>query len=290
MALLDERVEELRRNEQHGAGWMARRAVEGLLEASEAETGSTEDLLETLVLAGRELAASRPGVLAIAGAVGRVVASSRHGGHLAPDDLRRLVQTEAEALLAGRERASRSIAIQLRERLTDALVLTHSASATVREALLYTPPERVTCTVTLPHEEGRRFADDLRAEGVAAEVVGDDDAPAALEHCSLLLIGADTVFQDGGLYNKAGTRRLAEVARMVGVPTIVAAEVLKLVPEDTPAEEPEEGALFEIVPAELIEAIVTEEGSYAGDGVRPLTHRTPFLAEGYALLRRDDVS
>ena len=55
-------------------------------------------------------------------------------------DLQQLVRRGGESLVNGRERAGASIAIQLRERLEDAVVLTHSASATVREALLHTPP------------------------------------------------------------------------------------------------------------------------------------------------------
>ena len=45
-------------------------------------------------------------------------------------------------------------------------MLTHSDSATVREAVLHTPPARVFCTASAPFEEGRRLADDLRTEGL----------------------------------------------------------------------------------------------------------------------------
>ena len=290
MGVLDERVEEIRRNQEHGASWMVRRAIEGLVEtAEELPAETTDQLLAGLFTAGRDLAGSRPGVGAIAGAVGRVLAAAHRAAHLSPDDLRRLVRAEAEGLISQRDRAKRSIAIQLRQRLTDALVVTHSASATVHEALVYARPERVTCTVTRPHEEGRRFADDLRAEGLDVDVVDDEEAPAALEHSSLLLIGADAVFCDGGLYNRAGTLRLAEAAHELGVPTVVAAETLKLVPIDTAdAPPPEEGALFEIVPPDLIEEIVTEEGPCVGEGARPLVDRTPFLSEGYRLLRGEE--
>jgi translation initiation factor 2B subunit (eIF-2B alpha/beta/delta family) len=261
---------------------MARRAVEALAEIAEQEAASAEELLEKLGEAGRELAASRPGVGGVAGAVGRLLAAANRHAQLELEQLRQLVREEAEALVNGRLRAAASIAIQLQERLTDAIVLTHSASATVREALLHTPPARVICTASEPHGEGRPFAEELREAGLEVELVEDDDAPQQLEWASLLLLGADTVFRDGTLCNKPGTQRLAEAAAARHVPTIVACEVVKLAPTDAP----DSCVECELTPAELIDSIVTEEGTHPADEIRALVDRTPFLREGYALLKR----
>jgi translation initiation factor eIF-2B subunit delta len=287
-ASLSARVYELRRDRRHGASWMARRAVEALLEEAETEIASSEELFDRLLEAARELARSRPEVGAVAAALGRVLGAAHHNLHLDPEELRRLVEEEARGLVAGRERAAASIAIQLRERLTDALVLTHSASATVREALQHSPPARVTCTVSAPNEEGRDLAEELRAAGLDVELVDDDEAGAALAACSLLLVGADTVFRDGTLCNKTGTRRLAERAREESVPVVVASEVLKLAPVDgaeAPELDAEASALFDLTPPELLDLVVTEEGAYRSDEIHALVDRTPFLSEGYHLLR-----
>ena len=249
---------------------------------------TAEELLETLVCAGRELAWARPGVGAVAGAVGRLLAAANRQAHLEPNQLRQVVRDEGEALINARRRAAASIAIQLRERLQDAAVLTHSASATVREALLQTPPERVFCTVSAPFEEGRAFAEELRGEGLQVELVEDEDAPAALTEASLFLIGADTVFRDGTLCNKVGTSRLAMVAAEELVPTVVACEVIKLAPvdaEEAPRPAGAEQRFFDLTPADLIDQVVTEEGTFASDELRALVDRTPFLREGYALLQ-----
>jgi methylthioribose-1-phosphate isomerase len=276
------RVDELRSDHSHGGSWMARRAVEALAEVAGEPADDAHALLERLDAAGRELAASRRAMGAIAGAVGRVLAAAHHGAHLAPDDLRRLVQDEVQALVNSRDRAARAIAIQLGAMLTDAVVLTHSASATVREAVLHTPPERVICTVSAPFEEGRAFADELRESGLDVELVDDADAEQALERASLFLIGADTVFRDGAVANKVGTRALAEAASRVGVRTVVACEVIKLAPIDAPDAIDDEH--FDITPPEWVDEVVTEEGAHSSEDVRSLVDRTPFLSEGYALL------
>jgi translation initiation factor 2B subunit (eIF-2B alpha/beta/delta family) len=283
---LEERVEELRSARTHGGSWMARRAVEGLAELAEDEAATSEELIERLAAAGRELAASRPDMGAVAGAVGRLLATAHAQAHLPPEELRRLVQEEARGLVAKRDRAARSIAIQLQPHLVDALVLTHSASATVHEALVHTPPAHVYCTVSAPLEEGRAFSESLREAGLSVELVEDERGPEVLAGVSLLLLGADTVYRDGTVCNKVGTRQLAEAASAHGVRTLVACEVIKLSPVDA-AEAPDlaDEWNFDLTPPDLIDAIVTEEGSYRSDEVRPLIDRTPFLSQGYRLLR-----
>ena len=283
MGGLAERLEELRNDRTHGGSWMARRAVEALADLAAVPTASSEELLERLDAAGRELAATRRAMGGIAGAVGRVLAAAHHSAHLEPDELSRLVQEEVQGLVASRDRAAASIAIQLAAMLADATVLTHSASATVREAVLHAPPERVLCTVSAPFEEGREFSAELRSSGLEVELVEDDDALAALERASLFLVGADTVFRDGAVCNKVGTRPLAEEATRMGIRMVVACEVIKLAPHDAP--EHIEDEHFDVTPAEHVDGVVTEEGAYSSDEIRVLVDRTPFLAEGYAILR-----
>jgi translation initiation factor eIF-2B subunit delta len=286
MAVLAHTVDELRRDRAHGGSWLALRAVEALVEVIEEPASSTEDFLERLLGAARELAAARPAMGAVAHAVGRLVASAHTASHLDVDNLRRLLYEEAAGLMAARERAAASIAVHLGPSLRDALVLTHSASATVREAVLHTPPARVFCTASAPFEEGRVLAEGLRREGLDVEVVEDDEVEQALETASLVLLGADCVYEDGSIRNKIGTRRLAEAARSVGVRVLVACELLKLAAVPPPSVE-DEADLRDTTPAELLDEIVTEEGPVVPDDVRALIERTPFLREGYRLLRGD---
>jgi translation initiation factor eIF-2B subunit delta len=284
VAALSETVDELRSDRTHGGSWMARRAVEALLEVASEPAPSTDELLARLLAAGRELVAARPAMGAITHAVGRLVASADASSHLSPDELQRLVSEEGSALIASRDRAAASIAVHLAPSLPDALVLTHSDSATVREAVLHTPPARVLCTASAPFEEGRRLAEDLRTQGLDVELVEDDEVDRALETTSLVLVGADAVYEDGSIKNKIGTRPLAESAHRVGVRTVVACELLKLGPVPPPPVE-DEPDLRDTTPPELIDEIVTEEGAVVPADVKSLIERTPFLRDGYRLLR-----
>ena len=219
-AWLAARVEELRTDRVHGAGFLARRAVGSLVEAAERGLDPVE--------AARALAEARPAMGAIAGAVGRVAAAGQ-------------VTESGPSLLARYERAPRSIAVLFAGRANRPF--THSTSATVREAFGHA--------------------------GVSPEA-----SPATAD---AVVVGADAVFEDGSVVNAAGTRELA--AR--GLPLLVLAETLKLVP--TPPRVPEDAA-FDLTPAELVRAILTEEGAFAPSEIASLCDRTPFLREGFELL------
>src|SRR3989441_9780838 len=89
---LAERLQELRADRRHGASFLARRASEALVEVAEAPAATSEELLERVTSAARILAAARPGVAAVAGAVGRLLAAVHAEKHLAAAELRRLIE------------------------------------------------------------------------------------------------------------------------------------------------------------------------------------------------------
>jgi translation initiation factor eIF-2B subunit delta/methylthioribose-1-phosphate isomerase len=267
---LDERIELISEDRVHGAGWLARQAVEALADAAAAG--------QDPVQAGRRLAQARPAIGAIAAALGRLLVAGR--------TTEQLIE-ECRALIDRRDRAATSIAVLLRPEI-EGRVLTHSASATVLEALVHATPERVVCTVSAPHEEGRDFADVLAGAGLTVDLVADEDAERALETVDVLLVGADCVFRDGSLVNKAGTAGLAAAAKGLGLPVLVACETIKVAPVDPaggwedpdPAEEP-----FDLTAPDLIDCYATDEGLFPPDEIAALVDRTPFLREGYALVR-----
>ena len=264
-AVLAARVDRIAADELHGSSWLAREAVAAIVEV--AQRGE-----DPLALA-RELVRARPDVGSIAGALGRVLVAGR--------TTEQLVE-EAEAVIGSRERAAATIAVLLRAELEERVVMTHSASATAREALVHAGPGRVVCTVSEPVGEGRVFAEELAAAGLTTEVVADEDAEHAVGTVQILLLGADTVFRDGSLLNKVGTAALAKAARKAKVPVIVASEVLKIAPADP--RRPDEERV-DLTPASHITQYATEEGLFAPDEIAALVDRTPFLAEGYELLQ-----
>jgi translation initiation factor eIF-2B subunit delta/methylthioribose-1-phosphate isomerase len=263
---LEERVELIRKDDEHGASWLAKEAVEAVCEAIELG----EDPIEL----GKRLVKARPAMGAIAGALGRVLAAGR-----TPEQM----VEEARALVESRERASKTIAV-IASHHVKGVVMTHSASSTVHEAIVHTPPDRVVCTTSEPVGEGRGLAEQLRQEGLTVELVDDSDAEHAVGTVNVLLVGADTVFRDGSLVNKVGTAGLAKSAKEAGVPVLVACEIMKLSPAE-PRDPGEER--FDLTEPDCIDLFLTEEGEHPPGDIAALIDRTPFLRNGHELLFGD---
>lgn len=139
---------------------------------------------------------------------------------------------------------------------------------------------------TRPLLQGARLtAWELEALGIPFSVVVDGAAAALMSSgdVDVVLTGADRIAANGDTANKIGTYGLAIAARHHGVPFVVVAPTSTLDPsldsgaaipiEERPAAEvserfPARNPAFDVTPAELVSAIVTEEG----------VHRAPYEA------------
>jgi methylthioribose-1-phosphate isomerase len=132
---------------------------------------------------------------------------------------------------------------------------------------------------------GRLTAWELEQLGIPFSVVADSAAASlmAAGEVDAVLTGADRIAANGDTANKIGTYALAVAARHHGIPLYVVAPTSTLDPEtptgaDIPIEErdprevaarfPARNDAFDVTPAELIAAIVTEEG----------VHREPYAS------------
>lgn len=149
---------------------------------------------------------------------------------------------------------------------------------------------RVLATETRPLLQGGRLtAWELARAGIDVTVMTDSTAAAAMERLGVeaVIVGADRIVANGDVANKIGTFGLAIAARHHGIPFYVAApsstfdfeltsgaqipieersgeEVRRgfgrlTVPEDVPVYSP----AFDVTPAELVTAIVTDRGVFA---------------------------
>eukprot|EP00752_Nemacystus_decipiens_P005063 g4597.t1 len=153
------------------------------------------------------------------------------------------------------------------------------------------------CTETRPYNQGARLtAYEFVAEGLPGTLIPDSAASFLMAQGKVdaVAVGADRVAANGDTANKIGTLQLAIAAAHYGIPFLVVAPLTscdpetangaEIVIEERPAEElktvagtkiaPDDIAAwnpaFDVTPAELITAVVTDEGvvprKKAGDG------------------------
>lgn len=198
------------------------------------------------------------------------VASNRsmgqHGSLLVPDGANVLVHCNAGALATAG--------------YGTALGVLRAAHAEGKKLSVY-------ATETRPYLQGTRLtAWELIRDGIGVTLITDGMAGALMSRgdVDLVLVGADRIAANGDVANKVGTYTLAVLARRHGVPFYVAAPTSTVDPEcadgaGIPIEERHEDEVlhflgqriapegvaarhiaFDVTPASLVSAIITEQG------------------------------
>ncbi len=277
-------VERIHSDHIHGASWLAREAARDLALVANAGGGSPGDRLATTHALARDLALARPSMAAIAMTVAHVWEATTE---LLGDPLAQLAALRNEAL-AVEKRWQLAVEVMtewVRGILTTAegAVYTLSRSHTVEGVLIavardraHTTPLRMIVSESRPGSEGVALAHALVEAGAVVTLASDAACASLMEEAALVIVGADAIRADGSLVNKVGTRSLALTAHALGKPVYALAESFKVVAPTYPVDllesaptsllaQPiiglkERNPLFDITPASLITAVVSEKG------------------------------
>ncbi len=259
-----------------------------------------DDFLAGLEAKGDYLSASRPTAVNLSWAVKRILARAQRTVDADCDEIRRAILEEARAIHAEDEAMCLAIArnaAPLVERCSG--VLTHCNAGALATAGIGTATAgmylahanghafTVYCDETRPLLQGSRLtAWELQQGGLDAVVITDSMAGVVLreQKVQMVITGADRIAANGDAANKIGTYSLAVLAKRHDVPFYVAAPYstfdMSLASGDEipielrAAEEITDGfgrrtapegiktysPAFDVTPAELITAIITDRG------------------------------
>lgn len=287
------RVDVLRRDYTHGASWIARHACALLATcageqraAQHRRASDTSEFAESAALAALawELAWMRPSMAAVASAIAQVWARAVPPlgdiSGAAPGARIEQLQATAREIATSGAAALDAIERHALPLLRDP-VFTLSRSATVERVLLAAArarasntPLRVIVAESEPGSEGLKLATSLREAGASVTVVADTAMAVAMKDARMLLLGADSVRDDGAVVNKAGSCAAALVANEYALPIYALFERLKITPTSYPLvlepaptrsrprrREEVVSWLFDVTPAHAISAYITEDGN-----------------------------
>ncbi len=261
---------------------------------------NTAQLIENLKMAGAELIKARPTAVNLAWGVERMLHLAEAGSELTADELVQRLEEEALEIYAEDVRNNRLIGRFGAELVPDqANILTHcnagalatggygTALGVIRAAFEQGKQIHVYVDETRPLLQGARLtAFELFHEGIAATLITDNAAGhlMSLGKIDLIVVGADRIAANGDAANKIGTYSLAVLARYHQIPFYVAAplstidrhlasgngivieerclsEVTHLDQRCVTADGVKAfNPAFDVTPAELISAIITEKG------------------------------
>lgn len=246
---------------------------------------------DDLFAAAAELRAARPTAVNLAWAVNRMLAA-----HAGGTDLTAVAKQMFADDVDANRRIGRHGAALLGERVT---VLTHcnagalatagygTALGVVRAAVEAGKQVAVFADETRPYLQGARLtAWELQQEGIDVTLITDNMSGHffQLGQFDAVVVGADRIAANGDTANKIGTYMLAVLANVHGVPFYIAAPVSTIDPDcpsgaSIPIEERSASEVtevlgariapegihvrhpaFDVTPARLITAIITEQG------------------------------
>ena len=257
-------------------------------------------LLADLEEAGKGLAATRPTAVNLFWALDRMRRAAEGGRDLPVAALGERLLAEAQAILAEDLAANRAMGAHGAALVPEgARVLTHCNAGALATAgygtavgVIRAAHERgrlalVWVDETRPVMQGSRLtAWELAKEGIPHRLISDVAAGFVMKRglVDLVVTGADRIAANGDTANKIGTYSVAVLARHHGIPFYVAApsstidaslpsggaivieerdaaEVRGVAGRQTaPAASPVYNPAFDVTPAELITAIITERG------------------------------
>lgn len=279
---VEEKLRAISQDQTHGAAFLAREALEAMkLAAAESAAAGVDSFLRGMARLGCRLISLRPSMSApIANGVVRVFDAVLQAAK-EKADLRRVRQMTCEAVdrlsKVAEDNADKTVMHASRIIPKNATILTHSYSETCLRGLLACAEKgiRVCATESRPLLEGRKMAESLRQGGINVTLITDAEAGHFMPEVQVVLVGADTILEDGSVVNKMGTYLIALAAKDKGVPFHVACDSWKVriesgVPEleekspDEVAEGtagvPARNVYFDITPARLVTKIITEDG------------------------------
>ncbi len=218
-----------------------------------------------------------------------------------PDEARRRLRAESEAILEEDVQANRAIGRHGQMLIPDgARILTHcnagalatagygTALGVIRAAVEAGKRVRVYADETRPRLQGMQLtAWELVQEGIPVTVITDNMAGMLMcrGEIDAVVVGADRIAANGDVANKVGTYSVAVLARYHAIPFYVAAPISTIdlsvadgsgipIEERAPEEVTHVGGAriapegvqvinpaFDVTPAELVSAIITEVGN-----------------------------
>ena len=272
-------VRTVREDVEHGATYVSLRALEVLRDRA-AVAAASGDGYESLTELARELRRARGSMGVIETRINRVMATADR----TPVSVReRAIKACADAV-----RADQTAAELVAPRLGDR-ILTLSRSETVYTALLAASPQSVFVAESRPAQEGIDTAERLAENGLDVTVLVDAaiEGLVAAGNIDTVLIGADSVFADGSVTNKVGSRTAMRAGNDADLDCVVLCSIDKVVPDISvdpeygPVEAVYDGTAaltvynptFERVPAADVTEIATERGTHSPDDLDSIAEK-----------------
>jgi translation initiation factor 2B subunit (eIF-2B alpha/beta/delta family) len=260
----------LKKDGEHGAGWLTMRALEILREAASLDQSATEDkFMASLGSVIAALLEARPAMVSIANyalyyrdELGAAALTSR-----SPQRLKKAAFSIADRLIKLHQKSAAAAARNAARLVTGrSIVMTCSYSSAVCSALEMARRGgrdfKVLAVESLHRKVsyGELTLRRLQQSGITGRIVPDSQVGWQAARADLMLCGADSVSLHGWMINGTPSLELAQMARRRGRPFYAVCEISKIDARGLTAGMREADPGLDMLPLELLSGLVTERG------------------------------
>lgn len=271
--LLSDKIREIEFDRSSGASEIARNAL-GVLRffVQTTEDGSLEDFVEGFRAVGRRLFAARPNMAPVQNLVTQIVYEVTALEECDLVSARQFALSRIDTLCTQSVEAVKKSAELATTLIGDfGCVATCSYSSTVCETLKTAKQQGKSFTVYVAESKsgdgslcyGQELANFLESICVPAQVFPDDEIYRYVPKTDCVLVGADSILRGGSIINGTPTCEVAVKAKDYGIPFFSVCETTKANTLSYLGKEVNLKKGFELVPANLMTGIVTEQGILA---------------------------
>jgi len=266
-----EKLNKLKNDRVHGAGWLSRQAISTLnLAINESQARTVADFVEEIRTVAAELIKARPSITSIANYINQflqqVILRSQSEKNLA--SLKSFAKAKGNELIKSSVRAVSKAVEYGCGIITDFdTVITCSYSSTVCKVLELSRQRETKFRVIVAESRfkdkayGEITAEQLMKHQIPAEIIRDGNVQLRISKVDKALVGADSITADGYLINGIPTFTLAQAAKKKKIPFYTICETAKFDTQGYTAKAPDLEPGFDKTPLDLITGIVTEKGT-----------------------------
>jgi translation initiation factor 2B subunit (eIF-2B alpha/beta/delta family) len=266
-----EKLNKLKNDRVHGAGWLSQQAISTLnLAISESQARTVADFVEEIKTVAAELIKARPSITSIANYINQflqqVVLMSQSEQNLA--SLKSFAKAKRNEIIKSSVRAVSKAVEYGCGIITDLdTVITCSYSSTVCKVIELSRERGTKFRVIIAESRfkdkayGEITAEQLMKHQIPAEIIRDENIQLRMSKADKALIGADSITADGYLINGTPTLTLAQTAKKKRIPFYTICETAKFDIQGCTSKGAELEPGFDKTPLDLITGIITEKGT-----------------------------
>ena len=266
-----ERINELKNDRTHGAGWLSQQAISTLnLAISESQAQTVADFVEEIKTAAAVLIEARPSITSIANYINQflqqIILRSQSEENLA--SLKSFAKAKGNELIKLSVRAVSKAVEYGCGIITDLdTVITCSYSSTVSKVFELSRERGTKFRVIVAESRfedkayGEITAEQLMKHQIPVEIIRDENIQVRISKADKALVGADSITANGYLINGTPTLILAQAAKKKKIPLYTVCETAKFDIPGCTSKGTELEPGFDKTPLDLTTGIITEKGT-----------------------------